>query len=181
MSSTSPSTSDGPCTYTRACLQALHQKPMSAAWSRHVTGAVEFIKARVLKEALAGFTEYDFSAIADVAPAADEVLEAIGSRTTKAAPAALTALHTGLTMAAPPHFGFGSTVPETWKASGQLDPQTGLLLAASSSGRSELQLSGQCMPDIVSALKLVFTDADIAFVRAAPSSGGKHILSIKWS
>jgi hypothetical protein len=37
------------------------------------------------------------------------------------------------------------------------------------------------MPDIVAALKLVFTDADIAFVKAAPSSGGKDVLSIKWS
>lgn len=145
---------------------------MKAAWSRHVTGAVEFIKERVLSEALAGYTARDFSAIIDAVPTADEVLEAISLHETQAAaPFQLS----------PSFHGTAFGAPETWKASGKLDPKTGLLLAVSMlSGKTELRLSGQCMPDIVAALKRVFTDSDVEFVKAAPSSGGKDVLSIKW-
>ena len=139
------------------------------AWARHVAGAVEFIKSNVLSEALAGYKQQDISSIIDVVPAADEVLEAIGSHKTAPAPA------TGFTPAST----YG--VPETWKASGKLDPKTGLLLLVSSTGKYSLRLSAQCMPDIVAALKRIFTDVDIEFVRAAPASGGKDVLSIKWS
>lgn len=171
--------SSTPPAYSRAFLRALHEQPMAAARARHVSGAVEFVKAQVLTAALAGHTERDFSLIVDAMPTADEVLEAIGS-CSKVAPAA-TLLGGGF---APHHggFSFGAAEPaETWEASGKLDPKSGLLLAASTaSGKTELRFATQCMPDIVAALRLVFTDADIAFVKAAPASGGKDILCVKW-
>ena len=146
---------------------------MKAAWSRHVTGAVEFIKTVVLSEALAGYSERDFSAIVDVVPTADEVLKAIEacSSNSKATPPQASAFGA-------PQVTYGAQ--ETWKSSGKLDSKTGLLVAVSSGGRSGLRFSGKCMSDIVSALKLVFPDSDVAFVKAAPSSGGKDVLSVRW-
>jgi len=164
----SSSSGDETFTFSRAYLRALHEKPMKAAWSRHVTGAVEFIKTVVLREALAGYSERDFSSIVDIVPTADEVLKAIVDCSPNP------------TTTPPPGVSF-TGAPETWKASGKLDSKTGLLVAVSSSGRSGLRFSGQCMPDIVSALKLVFPDSDVAFVKAAPSSGGKDVLSVRWS
>ena len=151
-------------TYSRASLRALHEEPMKVAWSRHVNGAVEFIKTVVLSEALAGYSERDFSAIVDVVPTADEVLKAIEDCSPKP-------------KATPPQ-AYGAQ--ETWTASGKLDSKTGLLVAVSSGGRSGLRFSGKCMSDIVSALKLVFPDSDVAFVKAVPSSGGKDVLSVRW-
>ena len=121
-------------TFSRAYLRSLHEKPMLAAWSRHVTGALEFIKARVLTCALAGNTEQDFSAVIDVVPTADEVLVAMGScETVVAAPAAnplLDPFRGGQLGGQRSEFG----VAETWSSNGKLDPKTGLLLVTSSFG-----------------------------------------------
>ena len=152
-------------TYSRAFLRTLHEKPMKEAWSRHVSGAVEFIKSKVLSDALAGYTARDFSDFVDALPTADEVLQAIDACKPKAASSGSSS-------------SYGA--PETWKSSGKLDLKTGLLFASSSSGRTALLFSGRCMDAIVSALKLVFPDSDIAFNKAAPSSGGKDVLSIRW-
>ncbi len=115
-----------------------------------------------MKEALAGNTAVDFTAVIDVRPMADEVLKA-----------------KGVQMTAPPA---GYKMPATWTTTGQLDPASGLLVAQSShGGEKQLRLSAPAMEDIVAALKIVFPDSKIEFARAAPSSEGKHVLSINWA
>ncbi len=155
----SSSNEDEVIVFSRADLRALHAKPMKEAWDLHVTAAVSFITQKVLKEALAGYSGYDNAYVVHATPTPDNVLEAMGK--IKDAPRVYSAL-------------------ETWSSTGKLDPKTGLIVSTSSSGNTALRIAAPCMDDIVAALKGVFPDSEVEFVKAAPASGGKDVLSVRW-
>jgi hypothetical protein len=142
---------------SRADLRAMHEKPMKDAWMRHVTGVTKFIKEGVLIAALAGFTVYNNTYISSAVPCADSVFEA----KTKAEAVVQRPFQIGNTAAGPTF--------------GKLDIK-GLLCEHG----GNLKLSEPCMNDIVAALKTEFPDSKVAFVKAAPASGGKDVLTVCW-
>lgn len=154
-----------PLVFSRADLRALHEKPMREAWARHVAGAVEFVKQEVLRAALAGATVYNNTYIVDAVPCADAVLEA------KAKTTPLSAFGLG----APSASGTFPAGKTGGKAFNPLNAKSGLL--ASGSG---MQFAEPCMADIVAALKAVFPDSRVSFVKTAPASGGKDVLTVAW-
>lgn len=142
----------------------MHEKPMKEARKLHINGAVRFIKESVLIAALAGHSSYSNSCISSAVPCADAVLEA-------------------MTKAASSGAGIQSQTAKGANAPsyGKLDLKTGLMIGSSIAGCGmSMRLSEPCMADIVAALKAEFPDSKVAFVKAAPASGGKDVLTVCW-
>lgn len=135
---------------------------MKEAWALHVAAATKHVKKEVLKAALAGSLVYNNAHIIDAVPCPDAVLEAQQG-------AEMTAYRGG------PFGGVGAGEVRKTKTFGKLDPKSGLI----TSGYG-LSFSEPCMDDIVLALKSEFPDSKVAFVKAAPASGGKDVLTVSW-
>jgi len=131
---------------------------MQEAWAMHVAAATKYVKKEVLKAALAGSLVYNNAQIMDAVPCPGAALEA----------------QQGTEMTAY-RGGVGAAEVRKTKTFGKLDPKSGLI----TSGYG-LSFAEPCMDDIVLALKSEFPDSKVAFVKAAPASGGKNVLTVSW-